>query len=52
MFRRLIFQPALRTAKIESIEQLQYKAIYLGKVVSARIDFLIVAFVVFLLIKI
>lgn len=47
----LIFQPALRAAKIESVEQLQYKAIYWGKVVSAGIDFLIVAFVVFLLIK-
>jgi len=47
----LIFQPALRAAKIESIEQLQYKAIYWGKVISAGIDFLIVAFVVFLLIK-
>ncbi|MFN4190159.1 MAG: MscL family protein [Pseudothermotoga sp.] len=47
----LIFQPALRAAKIESIEQLQYRAIYWGKVVSAGIDFLIVAFVVFLLIK-
>lgn len=47
----LIFQPALRAAKIESAEPLQYRAIYWGKVVSARIDFLIVAFVVSLLIK-
>ncbi|MEJ5229020.1 MAG: MscL family protein [Pseudothermotoga sp.] len=47
----LIFQPALRMAKVESIEQLQYKAVYWGKVISAGIDFVIVAFVVFLLIK-
>jgi len=47
----LVFQPALRMAKVESIEQLQYKAVYWGKVISAGIDFVIVAFVVFLLIK-
>lgn len=47
----LVFQPALRAAKVESIEQLQYKAIYWGKVVSAGIDFLIVALIVFFLIK-
>ncbi|WP_070104613.1 large conductance mechanosensitive channel protein MscL [Thermotoga profunda] len=47
----LIFQPALKAANIESIEQLQYKAIYWGKVISAGIDFLIVAFVVFLIIR-
>lgn len=47
----LVFQPALRMAKVESIEQLQYKAIYWGKVISAGIDFVIVVFIVFMLIR-
>lgn len=47
----LIFQPALRAAGVETIYQLSYNGIMYGKVVGALIDFMIVAFVVFLFAK-
>ncbi|MCM2349134.1 MAG: MscL family protein [Bacteriovoracaceae bacterium] len=47
----LIFQPALRAAGVESIYQLSYNGIMYGKVVGALIDFMIVAFVIFLFAK-
>ncbi len=47
----LIFQPALRAAGVENIYQLAYNGIMYGKVVGALIDFIIVAFIVFLFAK-
>lgn len=47
----LIFQPALKAAGVENIAQLGFNGIMYGKVVAALIDFVIVAFVVFLFAK-
>jgi large conductance mechanosensitive channel len=47
----LVFQPALRAANVASIRELNYRGIFYGKVVGSAIDFLIVAFVVFLIAK-
>ena len=47
----LIFQPALKAAGVENIYQLAYNGIMYGKVVGALIDFVIVAFIVFLFAK-
>jgi large conductance mechanosensitive channel len=47
----LLFQPALRAAQVEDIRKLSYNGILYGKVVGTTIDFLIVAFVVFLFAK-
>jgi len=47
----LIFQPALRAANVEDIRKLNYNGILYGKVIGTTLDFLIVAFVVFLFAK-
>lgn len=47
----LIFQPALNAAGVENIAQLSYNGIMYGKVVGALIDFVIVAFIVFIFAK-
>lgn len=47
----LVFQPALRAANVASIRELNYHGIFYGKVIGTAIDFLIVAFVVFLIAK-
>lgn len=47
----LIFQPALKAAGVENIADLAYNGILYGKVVSSFIDFIIVAFVVFMFAK-
>ncbi|BAL80286.1 large conductance mechanosensitive channel protein MscL [Caldisericum exile] len=47
----LIFNPVLNTLKLTSIAELSWHGIFYGKVVSNIISFLIVAFIVFLLIK-
>lgn len=47
----LIFQPALKAAGVENIGLLSYNGILYGKFVAALIDFMIVAFVVFLFAK-
>lgn len=47
----LVFQPALRTANVDDIRKLSYHGILYGKVLGATIDFLIVAFVIFLIAK-
>ena len=47
----LIFQPALRAANVDDIRKLSYNGILYGKVIGTTIDFLIVAFVVFLIAK-
>jgi len=47
----LVFQPALRAANVEDIRKLSYHGVLYGKVLGSTIDFLIVAFFVFLLAK-
>lgn len=47
----LLFQPALRAAGISDIAKLSYNGIMYGRVVSALIDFMIVAVIVFLFAK-
>jgi large conductance mechanosensitive channel len=47
----LIFQPALRAAGVENIALLSYNGIMYGKVVGALIDFIVVAFIVFMFAK-
>jgi large conductance mechanosensitive channel len=47
----LIFQPALKAAGVTSIYELSYNGIMYGKVVGALIDFILVAFLVFLFAK-
>lgn len=47
----LIFQPALNAAGIEKIQELSYNGILYGKVVGAAINFIIVAFLVFIFAK-
>ncbi len=43
----LVFQPALQAAHIDDIRALSFHGIKYGKVLSAFIDFILVAFVVF-----
>ena len=47
----LIFQPALRAANVDDIRKLSYHGILYGKVMGSAIDFLIVAFFIFLIAK-
>ena len=47
----VIFQPALRAAGVENIALLSFNGVLYGKFVAALIDFMIVAFVVFLFAK-
>ena len=47
----LIFQPALRAANVDDIRKLSYHGVLYGKVIGSSIDFIIVAFVVFLFAK-
>ncbi len=47
----LIFQPALKAANVDDIRKLSYNGILYGKVIGTTIDFIIVAFVVFLAAK-
>lgn len=47
----LIFQPALKAAGVENIALLSFNGIMYGKVVAAMIDFVIVAFVIFMFAK-
>jgi len=47
----LIFQPALRAAQVDDIRKLSFNGILYGKVLGSALDFLIVAFVVFMIAK-
>jgi large conductance mechanosensitive channel len=47
----LIFQPALRAAQVDDIRKLSAGGILYGKVLGSLIDFVVVAFVVFLFAK-
>ena len=47
----LVFRPALAAAGADNIRELSYNGILYGRVVGAMVDFLIVAFLVFLFAK-
>ncbi len=47
----LVFQPALKAANVDDIRKLNFNGILYGKVLGSAIDFLIVAFVVFMIAK-
>lgn len=47
----LILQPALNAAGVSRLSALSYNGILYGKVISAMLDFLVVAFLVFLFAK-
>lgn len=47
----LIFQPALNAAGVNEIAELSYKGIFYGKVIASFIDFVIVAFIIFIFAK-
>lgn len=47
----LILQPALNAAGVSRLTQLSYNGIFYGKVLAATLDFVIVAFIVFIFAK-
>jgi large conductance mechanosensitive channel len=47
----ILFQPALKAANVDDIRKLNFNGILYGKVLGSAIDFLIVAFVVFMIAK-
>jgi len=47
----LIFLPALKAAGVEDVTKLSYNGIMYGKVIGSLIDFMVVAFIVFLFAK-
>jgi large conductance mechanosensitive channel len=47
----LIFRPLLQAAGVENIDSLSFEGVYYGKVIAATIDFLVVAFVIFIFAK-
>ncbi len=47
----LIFLPALKAAGVDNISSLSYNGILYGKVFSSLIDFVIVAFIIFMFAK-
>lgn len=47
----LLFQPALEAAGVKNIAELSYNGILYGKVIAALIDFIVVAFLVFIIAK-
>ncbi len=48
----LIFRPALDAAQVEDIRKLSYHGVLYGKVIGSAIDFVIVAFVIFVLVRV
>jgi large conductance mechanosensitive channel len=47
----LVFMPALKAAQVDDIRKLSYNGILYGKVIGSAVDFIIVAFVVFMIAK-
>jgi large conductance mechanosensitive channel len=47
----IIFRPALNASGVDKISELAYRGILYGKVISSLIDFIIVAFLVFIFAK-
>ncbi len=52
LFMPLIFSPALEAAHVNDIRELQVAGIFYGKVIGSALDFIIVAFLVFIIAKI
>lgn len=51
LFMPVVFQPFLRAANVDDIRKLSYHGVLYGKALGSLLDFLIVAFIVFLLAK-
>jgi large conductance mechanosensitive channel len=51
LFMPLLLKPALQAAQVDDIRKLSYGGVLYGKVIGSAIDFVIVAFVVFLIAK-
>jgi len=47
----IILKPALEAARVNNIKELSYNGILYGKVIGTALDFLIVAFIVFMFAK-
>jgi large conductance mechanosensitive channel len=47
----LLFMPALKAANVDDIRKLSFNGILYGKVLGSAVDFLIVAFLVFMIAK-
>jgi large conductance mechanosensitive channel len=47
----LLLKPALQAAQVDDIRKLSYGGVLYGKVIGSAIDFVIVAFVVFMISK-
>ena len=47
----LVFQPALQAAKVDDIKKLSFHGVFYGKVIGSLIDFVVVAFIIFLFAK-
>jgi large conductance mechanosensitive channel len=47
----LILQPVFKKLKVENIEQLSARGVLYGKVIARVIEFIVVAFIVFMVIK-
>lgn len=47
----MILNPILKRLRVKHIEDLSYKGVLYGKVMSTLIDFLLTAFLVFLFVK-
>jgi large conductance mechanosensitive channel len=51
LFMPLVFRPALEAANVDDIRKLSAGGVLYGKVIGSLIDFIIVAFVVFMFAK-
>ena len=47
----LIFSPILKKLKIEKLEDLSWRGVLYGKLLARTIDFIVVALVIFLVVK-
>ncbi|MEI8091690.1 MAG: MscL family protein [bacterium] len=47
----LLLSPVLKKLKLKNIEELSYRGVLYGKVISTLIDFTITAFLIFLIIR-
>jgi large conductance mechanosensitive channel len=48
----VVFTPMLEAAKINDIKELNYHGVFYGKVIGSAIDFIVVAFVVYMFAKV
>ncbi len=47
----IFLQPALRAAHVDDIKKLHFSGIYYGKVLGAGIDFILVALIIYFIVK-